>query len=556
MKQLALESAKTKFYQGQKEAAHKELQQIVKDDPQNIDAQCMLALSFSEQNLEQKALEHYNIALEIDSNFYPAYFNRGNIYFQKREYEKAKEEFNSCIKSAPNYAPGHYNLANTLGELSEFSDCILSLKRAIALEPTFVQAYLKLGDLYFDMGKFEECFPYYKRLFSQNFPGKNTTIEAFENKLVEACHEAFLAQDSHKEKELFYGALELLPDSVHIKRNIIYYFFYHERFREGFRFYLYRKSKETMGLNSDLFNPQEFPKDLSEKNILLLSEQGLGDQILFLRFLPLLKLRKAKITCLVDPKLYPILKESPELERVLIPEDIQNSLGSPEDYDYRLFIGDLPYCFDTQSPEDIPLPYPLKVNPELRKEVLEQLQSLGPGPYMGLTWRSGAQEEDLVNPKIVNENKGYFTKAIPLEDLSYVLDPIKENTQLISLQRLPKDGEREKLSKLLSKEVHDFSNYNDDLEKMLALLDILDSYVGVSNTNTHLRASVDKSCHVYVPYPWDWRWVSIKRRSLWYPNFSYYLQEPDGSYKQALERLRTDLTSLFFTTESTKKKKE
>jgi hypothetical protein len=116
---------------------------------------------------------------------------------------------------------------------------------------------------------------------------------------------------------------------------------------------------------------------------------------------------------------------------------------------------------------------------------------------------------------------------------------------VISIQRNPKATENSVLSGLVGKPVHDLSELNADLESMLALLALLDDYVGVSNTNTHLRATVGKTARVLVPRPADWRWMSAGDESPWFPGFRVYRQSPDGDWETALGRLRGDLLAAF-----------
>jgi hypothetical protein len=89
--------------------------------------------------------------------------------------------------------------------------------------------------------------------------------------------------------------------------------------------------------------------------------------------------------------------------------------------------------------------------------------------------------------------------------------------------------------------VHDFSASNEDLEEMLALLAVVDEYVGVSNTNMHLRASVGRAARVLVPWPAEWRWLVSGDESPWFPGFRIYRQRPDGDWTAALERLACDM---------------
>ena len=64
---------------------------------------------------------------------------------------------------------------------------------------------------------------------------------------------------------------------------------------------------------------------------------------------------------------------------------------------------------------------------------------------------------------------------------------------------------------------HDAAHANGDIEDILALMSVVDEYVGVSNTNTHLRAGTGGPMRVLVPFPGEWRWGLSGERSPWFP---------------------------------------
>jgi hypothetical protein len=88
--------------------------------------------------------------------------------------------------------------------------------------------------------------------------------------------------------------------------------------------------------------------------------------------------------------------------------------------------------------------------------------------------------------------------------------------------------------------VADFTALNDDLEQMLALMSLIDEYVGVSNTNVHLRALANRPTRVLVPCPAEWRWMAAGA-SPWFPGSGVYRQTPDSRWEDALGALRRDL---------------
>ena len=119
----------------------------------------------------------------------------------------------------------------------------------------------------------------------------------------------------------------------------------------------------------------------------------------------------------------------------------------------------------------------------------------------------------------------------------------KAGGTLIALQRNPQSGEIERLAASAHRPVHDLSPLNEDLEAMLALLALIDDYVGVSNTNMHLRAGLGRSARVLVPFPSEWRWTFNKERSPWFPEFPLYREDRKSGWAAALRRLSADLES-------------
>ena len=77
---------------------------------------------------------------------------------------------------------------------------------------------------------------------------------------------------------------------------------------------------------------------------------------------------------------------------------------------------------------------------------------------------------------------------------------------------------------------HDASSANNDLDEILALISVVDDYVGVSNTNTHLRAGIGGTMQVLVPHPPEWRWGLAGDRSPWFPTARVARQQASGRW--------------------------
>ena len=247
----------------------------------------------------------------------------------------------------------------------------------------------------------------------------------------------------------------------------------------------------------------------------------MGDELFFLRFAAELKSRRAAITYLAHSKLASLLRRVPALDRVITDKD---PLPTGE---LSVLVGDLPRALGAWN--FLP-PLALAPLPE-RLECHETAagQRSGPPPYLGLTWRAGIAPQEQRGPDWV------LHKAVPLEALCGALRDV-EGT-LIGLQRNPESGELERVTLLAGRPLHDLTALNEDLEGMLALQALLDEYIGVSNTNMHLRAGVGRAARVLVQSPPEWRWMAAGDESPWFPGFRIYRQGPDGDWSGALARL-------------------
>ena len=206
----------------------------------------------------------------------------------------------------------------------------------------------------------------------------------------------------------------------------------------------------------------------------------------------------------------------------LLPRDAR-----PEGIDATIFSGDLPEAGDGAAPAP---PLPLEPAPELRRTWQRRLAELGPPPYVGVRWRAG-----LAADIAFRERRVRLAKEAPIEDLGAALKGW--GATVLVLQRQPGAGEVARFSQALGRQANDLSTFNEKLGEMLALLGCLQAYVGVSNANVHLAASVGLRCHVLVMRQPEWRWGAKGETSPWFPGFSLYRQLPDGGWRSPMERL-------------------
>jgi tetratricopeptide (TPR) repeat protein len=262
-------------------------------------------------------------------------------------------------------------------------------------------------------------------------------------------------------------------------------------------------------------SPPHAADSLRGRDIVLHGEQGLGDTLFFLRFVPRIAELARIVSLEIDPRLRAILPQYWRAER---PKEA-----------LALLVGDVPAILE-------PLPVPsMKLQAEQARVAVfrERLAHCGPPPYVGLTWQAGVRWEQMRSP-----GESLF-KRVPPERLGQALR--QAGGTLISLQRSPAPHDAQLLGAAAQKRVHDLSSVNQDLRDAVALLAILDDYIAVSNTNVHLNEALGKRTRVLVTHPAEWRWTAKAERSPWFERAALYRQAADGSWQSALERLGADL---------------
>jgi hypothetical protein len=155
--------------------------------------------------------------------------------------------------------------------------------------------------------------------------------------------------------------------------------------------------------------------------------------------------------------------------------------------------------------------------------------AFGPPPYLGVTWRAGT---DFRQEREFGRDLRALFKEIDMAVLGRLLQGGAGT--LVAVQRAPMVGEVDVLASASRRPVFDATAMNDDLEEALALLEVLDDYAGVSNTNTHLRAALGKTGTVFVPFPPEWRWGTAGTASAWFPGFRVHRQSPQRGWDAAL----------------------
>jgi hypothetical protein len=294
------------------------------------------------------------------------------------------------------------------------------------------------------------------------------------------------------------------------------------QWEEGWREYRWRPEPR---LHEGQAPPEVLPDDLTGKRVLLLPNEGLGDMLFFLRFAEEIHRRGGRVMFQAPYKLAALLRPEKQIAEIV------DSSDAP--HDFWVGINELPIVLRAR---DVPASIRVHARADLRARWSETLAALGPPPYVGLTWRAGT--DPRYNPEFGHLAKALFKEIDPAL-LAAMLRTVPGT--FVALQRLPEAGEIEQFAAVAGRHLHDLSPVNDDLESMAALLSVLHDYVGVSNTNMHLRCALGGTAKVLVPFPPEWRWMATGSESPWFPGCRIYRQDTRRDWSAALQRLQADV---------------
>jgi tetratricopeptide (TPR) repeat protein len=444
----------------------------------------------------------------------------GNLYHDQGRLEEAAEQHRHALRARPEFADAFFNLGMVEGDRNQWSEAKDAFKRALELDPTvsdyhhqLVRSLYRVRDIDAALAAATDAL---RATRDEKFEITRGHLLRYLGRLDEAAQAFGRVASAHNalRDDLFWDA----------KYNLWWHLLAARRLTEGWREHSSRKDRRKRGQgDARVVEEPETLFGAGPRHVFLDRDQGIGDQLFFLRYAPAAgDLRGSPL--LVDAKLRPLLR------RCDLPFDLIERPEEAASCDARMWISDLPLA----SPAGYPAPVALAPLANLVEEVRDRLARCGAGPYIGVTWRAGPKAIETL------DTTERYIKDVDAQALGHVLANVPGT--VVVLQRGLQPGEGEAFVAGLRRAAFDFSGYGEDLERMLALLSALDEYVTVSNTNVHLLAGLHgRSARVLVPFPPEWRWPGNGPSSPWFPGFEVYREERAAGWAPVLEVLNLHL---------------
>lgn len=430
-----------------------------------------------------------------------------------KQYEECIKEAKKALAEFPEQSAYLFYLGSSAANLKDDELALSSLLHAKKLNENNSDIWTNLGTIYHRLNMSEkaiECFTHAIEFAPKNADNyKNLAITYFDLGFPEK-------------------SLELYRKSLELRDTAVYHFGYSLQllgmglYEEGWREYEYRlkmpqHNYNYIKLNTPLWNGC----DLTNKTLFLLSEQGIGDNIQFLRFIKLIKQRYfCKIIFGCTTNLLRLAKQIKDLDVIVCEGD-----GIPP-HDYHLPLMSLAMYFKLYKKEQMmgDIPY-LNANPVL-VNYWEQFFKPVREFKVGFCW-SG-------NPAHVHNAR----RNCDLFDFIKLL----QNTK-IRLYSLQKNITEEEKTMLETAGIANLGDMFDDLDDTAAAITQLDVVLSIDSALAHLAGALGKETWLLLSYYSEWRHPRNLPYSPWYKEVKFYQQIHPGDWNSVFNRVELDLNN-------------
>ena len=453
---------------------------IKKDLPQ---AHYNLANIHKEQNNWNEAKLGYEIAITLKPDYWEALLNLANISESTREWTLALQCLNRVIKIIPNLSKAYNNRGNIFKKLERWRESIQDYDTSIQLDHTYPDVYVNKGNLLKELGYWDHASACYKHCLELNhFHPKGVWNQSLLSLMQGQFKQGWLGYEARWDRENAEALNLRLSGSLGINEQ-----------------------KKWRG--NEIIKGQR---------LLLYAEQGFGDSIQFIRFVPNLINMGAVVILMVQK---PLLELFNQIDGVYLILEMGQEV--PE-HDLSCPLMSLPLALKLHEEENFnKYPY-LKADPfkvsrwEARLSHIKSLR-------VGIAWRGSTSH---ANDKFRSLHFEQFKKCIPID------------AQCVSLQK--EVSKEEGAIVELDKRVADYTVELNDFSDTAGLCANLDLIICVDTSVAHLASALGKPVWIMLAYSPDWRWMINRADSPWYDKVVLYRQDAFGEWDGVLNEIKSD----------------
>jgi Tfp pilus assembly protein PilF len=454
-----------------------------------------------------EAAANYQRALAFDPSLYPAHFDLGCIFQTQRKLDAAAVQFKLALALKPDNVEICCALSNVLWELGEFDQAVVECERALALNPNLAQVHNNLGTILRQQKKHDQALVHYRRAVElrPDYPEAHGNLGLI------------LTDTAQIDQALihFDQVVALRRDSPEAHMDRARTYLMQGDFQRGWADYEWRwKCKDVQP--PSFAQPQWQGEPIEGRSILLVTEQGLGDMLQFLRYARLVKERGAKVLLRAPNSLVPLMRLVPYVDEVFAWDD------ALPNFDVYLPLMSLPKIFETTL-ATIPAGEPyLMADPVLVDRWRETLASIE-GFKVGIQWQG--------NPNYRRDG----WRSIPLARFAPLAS--MPGVQLISLQKGLGSEQLRHVDFSVTELGEQLDETTGAFMDTAAVLKNLDLLITSDTALPHLAGGLGIATWLALPHVPDWRWLMDRDDSPWYPTMRLFRQTEFENWTPVFQRM-------------------
>lgn len=494
------------FMLGQSALAKASYIRAIRLDPTSPDAFYNLGNIYLAEKDYAAAIDSYKRSITLMEPQADVYSNMGTAYSDSEQLEAATESFLRAIELNPSYAEAHFNLGRVLAKQKEHRKAIERFDKAIGFRPDYSRAFHGLGSSRQSLGELEPAIDAYRKALS--FEPRYTDV------LINLGGILTL-QGSHEGTICLKQLVEDNPASAEAHWNLSTALLMHGDYIRGWREYEWRWQWDKFtSPRRGFVEPQWKGEQLEGRTILLHAEQGFGDTLQFVRYVPLVTQRGGRVVLEVQSGLQRLLQHLPGIAACISKDD-----PLPE-FHCHCPLMSLPFVCGTTIETVPPSPPDLLRAAEREPSIRDTSEGC---LRVGLVWAG--------NPEHQNDalRSMSLTDFLPLTKVGTVC--------FVSLQKGPASLQTGDWPFHLPEPCSAVKDFADTA----AIVANLDLVITVDTAMAHLAGAMGKSVWILNSHIPDWRWGLDVETTPWYPSARLFRRSSSGGWEELMEHVASEL---------------
>ena len=398
-----------------------------------------------------ESISYINKSLSVNPEDIGTLISLGCALSSKKDYKESILVFKKVVSLKDDISQVHFYLGESYRQMQKFEDSLGSFKKCLSLTPDHIGCQLMIGIIYEELKKFDEAINFYK------------------------------------------SCIETYPDYIEPHINLGMCLLLTGNYSEGWNEYEWRLKLPAQVYEMKMTKPKWTGQDISNKTLLVIAEQSIGETFQYIRFAKQLAMEGAKVIVMSQTEAIQILKQQKWILDVIDYEDTA-------EYDFYTYLISIPKILEWNPAMDTQkFPYLTVAN--------NSNKVIGNGKNIGVMMKA---DNSLSNYKQIN---------IPEDQSKSIFETTDHN-------------------------IIDLSVF-DNIVELSGVIKDLDLLISIESDAVHLAGSLNIPAWVLLPvvpkHTWD---LSYKDTTPWYPSVRLFRQESRDDWTGVIKEVKERLNSV------------